>query len=182
MLLERILWFKCVRSQVQFRTLVMIPSLSLMLRPTVSRPFCLGIKLPSGAYDQSFITVRLLRVCWCGALSLMRGRVCRLQLLLVHASAVIFGSESRGTRDRILLSQIRDFRFYRLLLTLRVTVEVFYPASTTESHLVRSESTPLNKSYPTGTEDITLNNCSMDFYEGVVMDNGFQQFKLHFMY
>jgi hypothetical protein len=38
----------------------------------------------------------------------MRGWVCRLQLLLVLASAVIFGSESRGTRDHILLSQIRD--------------------------------------------------------------------------
>jgi hypothetical protein len=31
------------------------------------------------------------------------------------ASAVIFGSESRGTRDHILLSQIRDFPFRRLL-------------------------------------------------------------------
>jgi hypothetical protein len=42
-----------------------------------------------------------LRVYWCEEPSLMRGRVCLLQLLLVLA-------ESRGTHDHILLSQIRD--------------------------------------------------------------------------
>jgi hypothetical protein len=45
---------------------------------------------------------------WCGALSLTRGRVCRLQLLLLLARAVILGSESCGTHDHTLLSQIRD--------------------------------------------------------------------------
>jgi hypothetical protein len=89
--------------------------LSLILRPTVSRPVCLGIKHPSGAYDQSFTTVRQLPVCWCGALSLTIGRVCRLQSLLAFTSAVILGSESRGTRDYILLTQIRDFPFRRLV-------------------------------------------------------------------
>jgi hypothetical protein len=39
----------------------------------------------------------------------------RLQLLLALGSAVILGSVSRGTRDHIFLSQIRDFPFYRLL-------------------------------------------------------------------
>jgi hypothetical protein len=40
---------------------------------------------------------------------LTRGWVCRLQLLLGLASAIILRSESSGTHDRILLSQIRDF-------------------------------------------------------------------------
>jgi hypothetical protein len=39
--------------------------------------------------------------------SMTRGWVCRLQLLLVFASAVILRPESRGTHDHILLSQIR---------------------------------------------------------------------------
>jgi hypothetical protein len=59
------------------------------------------------AQDQIFVTVRHFRVCCCGAPSLMRGRVCRLQLLLVLASAVILGSDSRGTHDHILLFQIQ---------------------------------------------------------------------------
>jgi hypothetical protein len=36
---------------------------SLILRPTVSRPVYLGLKYPSGTYDQVFVTVRQLRVC-----------------------------------------------------------------------------------------------------------------------
>jgi hypothetical protein len=38
----------------------------------------------------------------------MIGWVCRLQLLLALSSAVILRSESHGTHDHILLSQIRD--------------------------------------------------------------------------
>jgi hypothetical protein len=35
------------------------------------------------------------------------GRICRLQSVLALDSALILGSESRGTRDHILKSQIR---------------------------------------------------------------------------
>jgi hypothetical protein len=91
-----------------------------MLRPTVSRQVCLRIKHPSGAYDKICITVRQLGVCSCGVLSLTRGWVCRLQLLLALASAVIVGSESRETRDQ--MSQIRDISFSSPPRTHRATV------------------------------------------------------------
>jgi hypothetical protein len=69
-------WFTTTLTETWFES-----SLSLMSRPTVSNPVCLGINHPPGGYDQIFNTVRQLRV-WCGALSLTRGRVCCLQLLL----------------------------------------------------------------------------------------------------
>jgi hypothetical protein len=55
-----------------------------MSRPTVSRSVCLGIQHPSEAYDQIFISVTQLRVCWCGVLSLARGRVCHFSHSLVR--------------------------------------------------------------------------------------------------
>jgi hypothetical protein len=47
--------------------------------------------------------------------SLTRGWVCRLKSLLCLARVVIPMSESRGIHEHILLSQIRDFPFRRLV-------------------------------------------------------------------
>jgi hypothetical protein len=86
-------------------------------------------KAPIWAYDQILIIVWQLRVCGVGAPSLTRGRVCRLQLLLVLASAVIFRSESRRTRGQFYCLRF-ETSFSSPPTTRRVTVEVFDPAST----------------------------------------------------
>jgi hypothetical protein len=100
----------------------------VILRLTVSQSVSLGVEPHLGPMTR-FITVWQLRSSFCGAPSLTRGRVCLLYMLMALDSAIFFGSQSRGTRDHILLSQIWDFSFRRLL-RLAVTVEVFNPAST----------------------------------------------------
>jgi hypothetical protein len=82
---------------------------------SVSQSWC---RAPSWAHDQIlFITVWQLRSCFCRTLSLTRGWVCLLYMLLALASAFFLGSEYLDAGDHILLSQIRDFPF-RLLLRL----------------------------------------------------------------
>jgi hypothetical protein len=68
-----------------------------------------------GLTTRSLLLVWQLRSWSCGAPSLTRGRVCLLYMLLTLASAIFLCSESLGTRDHILLSQIWDFSFRRLL-------------------------------------------------------------------
>jgi hypothetical protein len=102
-----------------------------MSRPKVSRPVCLEIKHSFGAYDQIFISVRQLRVCWCKALSLTRGLVCRLQLLLALASTAILGFRVLWD-SRPHFTQIRDFFFRRLLLL----AGLFWRYSTPPPHAI----------------------------------------------
>jgi hypothetical protein len=120
-----------------------------MSRRTVSLPVCFGIKLTTRFLLQ-------LRVCWCEALSLTRGRVCRLQLLLVLASAVILGSESRGTHDHVLMSPIPDFPFRHLLRLTGLRWRYSRPP-------------------PHGTELPTLNTSFTNMLHGPNIKHRFQQ-------
>jgi hypothetical protein len=88
---------------------------SLMLRPTVSRPVCLGINHPSGAYNQILLLSEICRFVDVGrSLSREEGSVV-YNCCWPSRAQFILESESHGTRDHILLPQIRDFHFRRLL-------------------------------------------------------------------
>jgi hypothetical protein len=72
------------------------------LRPTVSRPVCLGVRRPSGTCDQFVFLLEVsfikLRVCNFVAPTLTRGRVCNLLLFLVLASEVILLCNHKRTK------------------------------------------------------------------------------------
>jgi hypothetical protein len=65
-------------------------SLTRILRQTVSWPVYLEMKQPFGVYGRIFI------ICWSGALSLTRGRVCRLRLVSGLTGIVTSGPSPMG--------------------------------------------------------------------------------------
>jgi hypothetical protein len=111
-------------------------SLSLMLRPTVSRPVCLGIKHPSRAYDQIFFSrseygIRLTVTFLIPWVTLSDER---LGLSFVCAAGPCQRSLSRvlvpwDLRPYFTVSDLR-LPFLSPPTTRRVAVEVFDPAST----------------------------------------------------
>jgi hypothetical protein len=89
-------------------TLLRFQGIRVTLRLAVYRwPVHLGAK-PLETHDRIFFRLNTYAYSPYVTSSLTRGWVCRLQLPLVLASAVILGSKSRGAHDHILLSQIRD--------------------------------------------------------------------------
>jgi hypothetical protein len=70
---------------------------------SISKSWC---RAPSGAHDQIFITVFQLRSCFVGRPLVREGGVYPFYMLLVLTILDFLGSESLGTRDHILLSQI----------------------------------------------------------------------------
>jgi hypothetical protein len=83
------------------------------LRLAVSQSVSLRVEPPLGLMTRYLLLFDSFCLDFLGASSLTRGRVSLLCMLLAFASAVFLGSESLGTRNHILLSQIWDFLFRR---------------------------------------------------------------------
>jgi hypothetical protein len=103
--------------------------LSFILRPTVSRPVCLGIKHPFGAYDQIFITCVTVTVLFLwGALSDDRTGLSFIYAAGRYQRNLSLVRVPWDSRPYFTVSHLR-LPFSSPPTTRRVTVEVFHPAS-----------------------------------------------------
>jgi hypothetical protein len=95
------------RSETQlFTSLYVKVKVKVTLRLTVSQSVILGVELHLGLMTRYLLLFDSYGLVFVGLPSLTRGRVCLVEMLLALARAVFLGSESLGTRDHILLSQI----------------------------------------------------------------------------
>jgi hypothetical protein len=85
------------------------------LRLMVSQSVSCSVEPHLGLVSRYLILFDCYGLVFYRAPSLTRGRVYLLYMVQALASSVFLGSESLGTRDHILLSQIWDFPFRRLL-------------------------------------------------------------------
>jgi hypothetical protein len=140
-----------------------------MLRPTVSRPVCLGIKHPSGDYDQYYCQRVASLLMW-GVLSDER-----TGLSFVYATDPCQRSLSRvrvpwDLRPYFTLSDLR-LPFSSPPTTRKVTVEVFDPASTRETQI-------LTNALPEARIEITA-SCSHECVVSESCVNSGQRFCLY---
>jgi hypothetical protein len=103
-----ILWWFKVRVKVKI-------TLRLTVIQSVSQSVSLGVEPHLGLMTRYLFLFDSYGLVFRAALSLTRVRVCLLYMLLALASAVFLGSEPLATSDHILLSQIWDVPFRRLL-------------------------------------------------------------------
>jgi hypothetical protein len=82
---------------------------------TDGQPVSFGVEPHLGLMARYVLLFDSYGLVFCWAPSLTIGRACVLYMLLALVSAVFLGSESLGTRDHILLSQIWNFHFRRFL-------------------------------------------------------------------
>jgi hypothetical protein len=92
-----------------------LSQVKVTLRLTISQSLSHGVEPHLGLMTRYLLLFDNYGLVFCGAPSLTRRRICPLYMLLALASAIFLGSESFGTRDHIILSQIWDFPFRRLL-------------------------------------------------------------------
>jgi hypothetical protein len=109
-------------------------SLSLILRPTVSRPVCLAIKHPSGAYDQLFYYCQSIAgVLMWGAISDERTGLSFIITAGLRQHSHFLGPSPVGLVAIFYYLRFETSPFRRLLRLAGFTVEVLDPTSTRES-------------------------------------------------